>query len=142
MKLDRSIVINKPPSAVFDFFAVNHVQNHPRWDPQMSLTQLTPGPVGVGTQIKRRHTRVGAPIEGTMEVVEFEPEQSIGFRILDNTPNGPLEVHSRATLEPGDQGAGTRLTFHLDIPAMEASMDPTMIDASLRRMKELIEAEA
>jgi uncharacterized protein YndB with AHSA1/START domain len=141
MKLDRSIVINRPPSVVFDLVAVKHQHNQTRWDPHMELQQLTDGPAGIGTRYRRRHTRIGAPIEGTMEVVEFEPGESMGFHILDQTPNGPLEVHSRSTLEPLDEGASTRMTIYLDIPAMEASMDPTMIEGSLRRMKELIEAE-
>lgn len=33
------------------------------------------------------------------------------------------------------------MTIYLDVPAMESSMDPTMIEGTLRRMKELIEAE-
>lgn len=107
----------------------------------MELKQLTEGPVGIGTRFQRRHTRIGAPIEGTMEVIEFEPGQSMGFHILDQTPNGPLEVSSRSTLESLDEGASTRMTIYLDVPAMEASMDPTMIEGSLSRMKELIEAE-
>jgi hypothetical protein len=75
-----------------------------------------------------------------MEVVEFEPDRAMGVVIHDNTPNGPLEVHSRMTSEPEGEGR-TTLTIHLDIPAMEASMDPSMVEASLARMKELIEAE-
>lgn len=141
MKLDRSIVISRPPSVVFDFVAVNHLHNHPRWDPHMELQQLTDGPMGIGTRFQRRHTRIGAPIEGTMEVVEFEPGQSMGFSIHDQTPKGPLEVHSRSTLEPLDEGASTRMTIYLDIPALDVSMDPTMLEGSLHRMKELIEAE-
>jgi hypothetical protein len=69
MRLDRSAFIERPPADVFRFFAVNHVQNHPRWDPQMELEQVTEGPIGVGTVIRRRHTHYGEPIEGTMEVV-------------------------------------------------------------------------
>lgn len=142
MKLDRSIVINRPPSVVFDFVAVNHLHNHPRWDPHMTLQQVTDGPVGIGTRYKRRHTRIGSPIEGTMEVVEFEPGRAMGFHILDQTPDGPLEVHSRSTMEPLDDGASTRMTIYLDIPNMAASMHPSMVEGSLQRMKELIEAEA
>lgn len=140
MKLELSTVIDRPPGVVFEFFAVNHVRNHPRWDPYMELEQLTDGPVGVGTRIKRRHTRFGTPIEGRMDVVEFEPGRTLGMEIVDQTPNGPMEIHSRATLDPLDEG-GSRLTFHLDIPAMTAPLDPSMIEGSLRRIKELIEAE-
>lgn len=141
MKLDRSIVINRPPEAVFNFYAVNHLHNHPRWDPHMKLEKLTEGPVGVGTQFRRQHSRTGTPIDGVMDVVEFEPERSMGVHIVDQTPNGALEVNSRAILEPVDAGAATRITLSLDIPAMEASMDPTMVEASLQRIKELIETD-
>lgn len=46
------------------------------------------------------------------------------------------------TMEPLDGDGRTRLTIYLDIPAMDASTDPSMIEGSLRKMKELIEAEA
>jgi hypothetical protein len=44
------------------------------------------------------------------------------------------------TAEPEGEGR-TTVTIHLDLPAMAASMDPSMIEASLSKMKELIEAE-
>lgn len=106
----------------------------------MELRQLTEGPIGVGTRFERRHTRLETPITGTMEVVEWKPDHAMGVVIHDNTPNGPLEVHSRLTTEPEDEGR-TTLTMHLEIPAMEASMDPSMVEASLNRIKELIETE-
>jgi uncharacterized protein YndB with AHSA1/START domain len=140
MKLSLSKVIDRPPAVVWQFFAVDHLQNHPRWDSKMELRQLTEGPIGLGTRIQRRHTRLGVPIEGTMEVVEFQPERAMGVVIHDSTPTGELEVHSRMTAEPEGEGR-TTLTFDLDIPAMAASMDPSMIEGSLTKMKELIEAE-
>ncbi|HUG30328.1 MAG TPA: SRPBCC family protein [Candidatus Limnocylindria bacterium] len=140
MKLSRSTVIDRPPAVVWQFIATDHLQNHPRWDPKMELRQITEGPIGVGTRIQRRHTRLGAPIEGTMEIVEFQPPLAMGGVIHDSTPTGELEVHSRMTMEPERDGR-TRVTINLDIPAMTASMDPSMIDASLAKMKELIEAE-
>lgn len=133
-----SEVIDRPPSVVFDFFAVHHLENHPRWDPLMELRQLTDGPIRVGTRFHRRHTRTGTPVEGTMEVVEFERETAFGTVIRDETPRGTLEVRSRATFEPLD-GRRTRLTFDLDVPGAEATMDPSMVEASLARIKALIE---
>jgi hypothetical protein len=94
----------------------------------------------VGTRIQRRHTRLGAPIEGTMEIVDFQPGQAMGAVIHDSTPTGKLEVHSRMTAQPEGEGR-TTVTIHLDIPAMAASMDPSMVEAGLTKMKELIEAE-
>lgn len=140
MKLEISTVIDRSPSVVFDFFAVNHVRNHPRWDPHMELEQVTTGPVGVGTRIKRRNTRFGSPIEGTMDIVEFERGRSFGAEIVDQTPNGPMEIRSRATLEYLDESV-TKLTLYLDIPSMTAPLDSSMIEGSLRRIKELVETE-
>jgi hypothetical protein len=140
MQIALSTIIDRAPDVVFRFCAVDHIRNHPRWDPKMELRQLTPGPIGVGTRIARRHTRLGAPITGTMEVTEFEPGRSFGGVVRDETPDGLLEVRSQMTMESEGEDR-TRLTIHLDIPSMAESMDPSMIEGSLARIKELIEAE-
>jgi uncharacterized protein YndB with AHSA1/START domain len=134
MKLEISQVIDRPPAEVFRFIATDHVVNHPRWDPFMQLEQLSEGPIGVGTVIRRRSSRSGAVVEGTMEVVEYEPDRLFGLLIRD----GSLVMHSRLRFEPVGERS-TRITGSLDVPAMEAPMDPRPIEGSLRRMKELIE---
>jgi hypothetical protein len=136
VKLNLSEVIDRPPDVVFQFIAVEHVQNHPRWDPKMELEQVSDGPLGVGTIVRRRHTHAGSLTEGTMECVEFDPPRALGWLIRD----GALEMHARTTFEP--QGLdGTRLTGYVDIPGMTNPLDPLPIRESMRRMKELIEAE-
>jgi uncharacterized protein YndB with AHSA1/START domain len=135
MKLELSQVIDRPPDEVFRFVATDHVENHPRWDPKMQLTQLTEGPIGVASVIHRRHTHSGAPQEGTMEVVEYKPPYVFGMMIRD----GATQMHSRMTFEPHGQN-GTLLTGILDVPSMTEPMDPGPIQQSLRRMKALIEA--
>jgi uncharacterized protein YndB with AHSA1/START domain len=136
MKLELTQIIDRPPAEVFRFIATNHVQNHPRWDPKMELQQLTEGPIRVGTVIRRRRMHTGVPVEGTMEVVEFMPDRALGMVIHD----GPLEMRSRMTFEPHGQDA-TRITAILDVPSMAEPMDPAPIQHSMRRVKELIEAE-
>jgi hypothetical protein len=138
--ISASVEVDRAPAVVFDFYAVHHLDNHPRWDPKMELRQVTDGPIGVGTRFHRRHTRIGSPVEGSMEVVEFEPDTSFGVVITDATPGGVLEVRSRATFE-GIAGGCTRLTLHVDVPGSEATMDPSMIEASLARIRDLVEAE-
>ncbi|MCD6031898.1 MAG: polyketide cyclase [Thermomicrobiales bacterium] len=78
VKVQASQVIDRRVAEVFHFFAVEHVRNHPRWDPFMRLEQISDGPFGVGTVIKRINSRSGTPVEGPMEVVEFEPDRAIG----------------------------------------------------------------
>ena len=81
-----STVIDRPVHVVWDFYAVHHVENHPRWDPSLELEATSDDPIGVGTVIKRRATRFGRTTEGTMAVVEFEPERAMRVE----THDGPM----------------------------------------------------
>jgi len=135
-----SEVIDRPVADVFRFYAVEHVQNHPRWDPNMQLEKVTEGPIGVGTVIKRVNSRSGTPVEGTMEVVEFEPNQTVGMVIHD----GPIEMHGRAAFE-AESDDRTKLVFDVEIPGMDEAADTSLLasqmQGSLRSIKQLIEAE-
>ncbi len=135
MRIEASQVIDRPPADVFQFVAVDHVRNHPRWDTKMELEQLSEGPIGVGTIIRRRHTRAGDPVHGMMECVEFDPPRAIGWLIHD----GPVEMRGRMSIEPEGQD-GSTLTISVDIPGMVNPLDPLPVAESLRRIKELIEA--
>jgi uncharacterized protein YndB with AHSA1/START domain len=136
MRLDVSRVIDRTPSEVFRFVATDHVHNHPRWDPGIELEQVTDGPIGVGTVIRRRHARGGTPVEGTMEITEFEPDRRMAALIRE----GGMEMPSGMEIEPeGD--AGSRLTFWVEVPGITEPMDPTPIEGSLARIQEMLEAE-
>ena len=133
-------VINRPVEDVFRFYALEHVQNHPRWDPNMQLEQVSDGPIGVGTIINRVNSRSGTPVEGTMEVVEFKLNQTLGMVIHD----GPVEMNGRATFEAeGDDR--TTLRLNIELPSMDEAMDTSLLSSqiqqSLRNIKQLIESE-
>jgi hypothetical protein len=136
VQIEVSEHIDRPPEVVFQFVGYEHVENHPRWDTAMELEKLTAGPIGVGTVIRRRHTRAGYPIEGTMEVVEFDPPRTIAMLIHD----GPVDMFGRQSVAPEGEGA-SRLTIWVDIPGAPNPLDPMPIQNSVRRIKELIEAE-
>ena len=135
-----SQVIDRPVAEVFHFYADEHVRNHPRWDPDIQLEQISDGPIGVGTIIRRRNSRSGTPVEGTMEVVEYIPNQAIAMIIHD----GPVETRGRTTFEPVSDHQTTISTF-IELPSMDESMDTSFLlsrlDRSGRNMKQLIEAE-
>jgi hypothetical protein len=137
VRIDASESIARSPADVFRFVATNHVQNHPRWDPQMSLVQETPGPIGVGTRIRRRRTGGETLVEGEMEITEFDPDRTMGAVIRD----GPMELRSRMTVAPEGE-ASSRLTFTVESDDAPLEMMKEPIRGSLRRIKELIEAEA
>ncbi|MGH2653316.1 MAG: SRPBCC family protein [Actinomycetota bacterium] len=137
MRVELSQVIDRPPAEVFRFIVTDHVRNHPRWDPNMHLEQVAPGPIGVGTVIRRRYMMGDRQVEGEMEVVEYEPDRAFGVVIRD----GPAEFRSRITFEPAGEGS-TRQALTLESDAPVKRMDPGPIQRSLDRMKELIESDA
>jgi hypothetical protein len=140
LQLQSSQVIDRPIDKVFHFFAVEHVRNHPRWDSDIELWLDTDQPLAVGTVIKRRNKRSGKPVEGTMKVVEFDPNRAVAMEIYD----GPALMLGRTTFEALNENQ-TRLTTIIDIPGMDANTDTTFINSRLeiaaRIRKELMESE-
>lgn len=142
VRLQVSEIINRPVSDVFQFVARDHVRNHPRWDPDIELEQISDGPLGLGTVIRRRNYRSGTPpIEGTMKVVEFVPDRSMGTEIRD----GQFVMYGRSILEPiGDNQ--TNITIRVELPDLDESTADTSflksrMERSIQNMKALIESE-
>jgi uncharacterized protein YndB with AHSA1/START domain len=139
MQVEVSTVINRPVSTVWEFYAVNHVENHPRWDPSLELEATSDGPIGLGTVIKRRATRFGETTEGTMEVVEFEPEKAMRVK----TQDGPMTINGWVLFEVfGDDE--TRIALGGEFPGIDDSMEEKirpMMERSATNIKTLIESE-
>jgi len=139
LRVKVSKVIDRPVAEVFHFCAREHVRNHPRWDPDMQLEQVSDGPIGVGPIIRRRNTHGGTPVEGTMEVVEFEPDRAFGVVIRE----GPTETRGRVTFEAEGQER-TTLTISAEFADMDESMESlitSLVERSARNIKRLIESE-
>jgi Polyketide cyclase / dehydrase and lipid transport len=139
LELEVSTVVNRSLAVVWDFYAINHVENHPRWDPDLELENTTDGPIRVGTVIHRRSTRFDPPTEGTMEVVEFEPEKSMRVK----TQDGSMVINGFARFSKIGDGK-TQVTIGGEFPGMDDSMDETirpLMERSVASIKKLIEAE-
>ena len=140
VKAQASGTVDQPVSKVFRFHAVEHVQNHPRWDPNIQLDHLTDGPMAVGKKIKRINSRSGQPVEGTMEVTEFEQNQAVTMLIQD----GPVKLIARATYE-SEGNDKTRLTMKIEFPdiaEMDTEMLVTAMQGSIRNINQLLLSEA
>lgn len=139
MKIEKSTTIDRPVAEVWRWYAVEHVRNHPRWDPDMELEQMTDGPIGLGTKIRRRNVRWGEPVEGEMEVVEWVPEHAMAMRIHDAN----MEMHGRVGLR-SDGPDRTILTIVTDIPGLDESKADFLsakMDRTIGNVKRLVEAE-
>lgn len=122
MKLELSAVINHPISDVFAFYADDHLENHPRWDPAMQLSLATDGTVGIGTVFNRQHTHFGDPVEGSMTVIDFERDQSFGLAIDD----GFGEFYARLGFEAIGP-TRTRVSAVVDVPHMDDTADASRL---------------
>ena len=147
MRLSASQVIQRPPTEVFRFVATEHFQNHPKWDPAVtSITQTSPGPMGVGTTARLVRTDRGRRVEDSMEVAEYQPIRSF----TEVSRFGPFTLHARATLAPVAPSS-TRLELVIDtrargvirllLPLMKGTFRKTMA-RSLRSIKQQVEATA
>jgi hypothetical protein len=140
VRVEASEVIDRPLATVFRFCAEQHVRNHPRWDPQIELEQVSSGPIGVGTIIRRRNSHSGTPVEGTMEIVEYEPYRAFGAVIRE----GGNEYRGGMRFGPHREGR-TVLTIGADIPGLDESTAASLrssMQRSVANIKDLIESEA
>jgi hypothetical protein len=139
VRIEVSEEIDRPVPIVFNFYADDHVRNHPRWNPDIELWRDSDEPIGLGTIIQRRNSRAGTTaVEGTMEVVEYEPNRAFGVVVQE----GDMEIYGRGTLEEAGEGR-TRLTIRAEMPIDESMKDRMTgsVQRSLQNIKELIEAE-
>jgi hypothetical protein len=139
MRIEVTTRVDRPVSEVWRWYAEDHVRNHPRWDPDMRLEQLSDGPIQLGTRIRRTNVRFGAPVEGEMEVVEWNPEHALAMVIHDAN----MEMSGRTTFEP-DGPDTTVLTIATEMPNVDDSMADvvrTRMERTIGNVKSLIESD-
>jgi hypothetical protein len=140
VRVEASVVIERPVGTVFHFYADEHVRNHPRWNPDLELDVDSDRPIGVGTIIRRRNRMSGKLVEGTMEVLEFERDSAMAGVIREGT----VEFRGGATFESLSPDR-TRLTIGADMPWIADGSDVSQISMLMQRsvqnIKQLIETE-
>ena len=140
LQFESSQVIDRPIDKVFQFYAVEHVRNHPRWDSDIELWLDNDAPLAVGTIIRRRNKRSGKVVEGTMKVIEFEINRMMAMEIHD----GPAVMYGKTTFEALNENQ-TKLTTIIDIPWMDENADKTFLNSRLEHAaqirKQLMESE-
>jgi carbon monoxide dehydrogenase subunit G len=105
INIDLGTLIDKPVKDVFAFVA--NPNNMPKWNSAVvSLEQITPGDVGVGTKFKSAGELMGRRIEGEMQVIAFEPDAQCGFEVNA----GPMKVN--LTLSFKTVGTGTKISLN------------------------------
>ena len=141
INLDLGVLIDKPVKDVFAF--ITNAANMPKWNAAVvSMEQITPGDVGVGTKFKNVGEMMGRRIEGEMEVIAFEPDTKYGFQMNA----GPVQVSITLTFKT--VGTGTKLSlnaqgnpggfFKLAEGVMQGRVK-SMMEENLARLKSVLE---
>ena len=103
-------VIQRRPSAVFDFVATHHFENHPKWDPDvLEMRQTSPGEVGTGTTAQVVRRQGSRRVEGTATVTEYVPDRSAAWDVRFGS--FLLKQQAEVIPEPSRDATRLRLTI-------------------------------
>jgi carbon monoxide dehydrogenase subunit G len=106
INLELGTLIDRPIKDVFTF--VSNPNNMSKWNSAVvSIQQVTPGAVGVGTKFKTIGEAMGRRLEGEMHVQTFEPDTKCGFQLQA----GPMQMN--LTMSFKTVGTGTKLNLNV-----------------------------
>lgn len=141
INLDLGTLVDRPVKDVFAF--VGDPKNLPKWNSAVvSLEQVTPGEVGVGTKFKSVGEMMGRRIEGEMQVTAYEPDTKCGFQVNA----GPMQVDITVMLKT--VGTGTKISLNAQgnpagffkiAEGMMAGRVKSMMEENLARLKSQLE---
>ena len=108
MRIDESVVIDRPPEAVFALVA--DLERTPEWQGSLDRIELeTDGPIRAHTRGTEIRSAGGRRLESQFEVTELEP----GRRLAISTRSGTAEAD--ATFDVVATDRGTRVTSTVDL---------------------------
>ena len=107
MKMEHSVIIDRPLKEVFEYLA--DIEKQVEWrSGAVEAKKTSEGPLAVGSTGWEVLQFLGRKMEITFEVTDYQPDKLLAFR---NT-SGPMALRSRLTFEevPG----GTRVDFTIE----------------------------
>jgi len=145
MKIEESIIINKPVEAVFAF--ITTPEKSPKWQSgAIETIRTSDGPIGVGSTMRHIGKFMGRRIETIAKVSAFE----LGRKYAYYSQLGPTKFSLCYTFEPKEDGVATRLTlateaalrggFRLMGPMVRA-MTSRRYRGDLQRVKSILEKQ-
>ena len=141
INLDLGTLIDKPMKDVFAFVA--NPNNMSKWNSAVvSLEQVTPGAVGVGSKFKSVGEMMGRRIEGEMQITAYEPDSKCGFQVNA----GPMQVNLSLAFKT--VGTGTKVSLNAQgnpagffklAEGLMSGRVKAMMEENLARLKSVLE---
>jgi carbon monoxide dehydrogenase subunit G len=141
INFDLSTLVDRPMRDVFEF--VSNLNNMSKWNSAVvSLQQVTPGQVGVGTKFKSVGEMMGRRIEGEVQVTSYEPDTKTGFQMNA----GPMQINVTISFKP--VGTGTKISLNAQgnpagvfklAEGMMQGRIKSLMEENLARLKSVLE---
>jgi uncharacterized protein YndB with AHSA1/START domain len=127
--------VERPVDEVFAFVA--DMENEPRWHTDIVEAQrLTEGRVGEGTNYRVQfRPQPMSPPEGTIEIVEFEPNR----RIVSRSDMGNMKPELTHVFEEANGGTRVTRRIQIETSGLMTLMNPLMKVMVRRRNAEFLE---
>jgi uncharacterized protein YndB with AHSA1/START domain len=140
---ERSVQINRPPAAVFAFFADS--ENDLQWRPHVKEITRN-GPVGPGMTYRQRIAGPGGrAVASDFEVTAYEPDTHLAFRVTV----GPVRPVGDYTFRPVADGTEVTLTLSAELAGVKKLLMSRPVQramesevAGLDRAKRILESES
>jgi carbon monoxide dehydrogenase subunit G len=141
INLDFSTLINRPVKDVFVF--ISDPNNMSKWNSAVvSIQQVTPGAVGIGTKFKTVGEAIGRRLEGELQVQTYEPESKCSFQLNA----GPMQMNLTLSLKAIDTGTNLTLSvqgnpagvFKLAEGVMTGQVK-SLMEGNLAKLKSVLE---
>lgn len=125
--VERTLTVDQPVTKVLDYLA--DFTRTEEWDPPTRSTTRTSGDGGVGTTYHNVSRLLGKDNEVEYVVVAHEPPRLLRLE----SESGPIWMTDTITLE--ETGAGTTVTYHLDVrPQGAARLAEPLLPLGLRKL--------
>ena len=144
INLDFSALIDRPVSDVFAF--VSNPNNMSKWNSAVvSIQQVTPGEVGIGTKFKTIGEAMGRKLEGELQVQVYEPDTKCGFQLQA----GPMQMN--LTMLFKTVGTGTKLSLNVQgnpagvfklAEGVMTGQVKSLMESNFTRLKSVLESGA
>ena len=144
INLEFGTLIDRSVKDVFTF--VSNPNNMSKWNSAVvSIQQVTPGAVGVGTKFKTVGEAMGRRLEGEMQVQSFEPDSKCGFQLQA----GPMQMN--LTMSFKTVGTGTKLNLNVQgnpagvfklAEGLMTGQVKSLMEGNLARLKSVLESGA
>lgn len=131
MKIEYSVVINRPVETVFAYVA--NLENLKQWQSGLIESRpITTGQTGVGSKVAVVRQLLGQKLEGVAEVIAFEPDRVVAVRVTA----GPMSITATNTFEA--LGNNTKLTSagELDMEGLLKMAGPLAAGGVKKQMEE------